>query len=377
MPDDKCRINENHKGNIVTTVSYIVRVLKKLLIDETRKIQLTGRSSYIVSLPKQWVVALGLKRGDEVSVREQGPRELLVTSKKSEQRSETSDIAMTVDSKNESSSIARSVVALYLVGANSIRLKPKTGRLLPNHRQAVKEIVRSKLVGTEILADSPQEIQLRVLVSYPELSVDNSLRRMAAIASSMRVDSIRALKEMDLDLAKETIAIDDEVDRFSLYVIRQLKSAVRDPRVLAETGLNSPVDCLGFRLIAKSVERVADHAAKISHSVLASEEPPEPRLASRIEEMSDFSGEIFDEAIASLFKKDYQLADSVLSKAESTTEREHILLTTLARHRFAPASASQIRLIVESVRRIAEYGSDIAEVVLNLTILDYLNSNVK
>jgi len=31
--------------------------------EETRKIQFTGKSTYIVSLPKQWITDLGLKQG--------------------------------------------------------------------------------------------------------------------------------------------------------------------------------------------------------------------------------------------------------------------------------------------------------------------------
>ena len=31
--------------------------------EETRKIQFTGKSSYIVSLPKQWIMDLGLNKG--------------------------------------------------------------------------------------------------------------------------------------------------------------------------------------------------------------------------------------------------------------------------------------------------------------------------
>jgi len=36
--------------------------------EETRKIQFTGKSSYIVSLPKQWVMDLGLKQGDPTKI---------------------------------------------------------------------------------------------------------------------------------------------------------------------------------------------------------------------------------------------------------------------------------------------------------------------
>ena len=46
--------------------------------DETRKIQFTGKSTYIVSLPKQWITELGLKQGDRVSVDRKGVSSLQI-----------------------------------------------------------------------------------------------------------------------------------------------------------------------------------------------------------------------------------------------------------------------------------------------------------
>ena len=40
--------------------------------DQVRKIQFTGNSSYIVSLPKEWIKDQGIKRGDQVNVVRQG-----------------------------------------------------------------------------------------------------------------------------------------------------------------------------------------------------------------------------------------------------------------------------------------------------------------
>ena len=45
---------------------------------ETRKIQFTGKSSYIVSLPKQWINELGLKQGDQVRMVRKGSSTLEV-----------------------------------------------------------------------------------------------------------------------------------------------------------------------------------------------------------------------------------------------------------------------------------------------------------
>src|SRR3712207_9289341 len=47
--------------------------------EETRKLQYTGGSSYIVSLPKKWVQDLGLKQGDHVVILRQGNSLLQLT----------------------------------------------------------------------------------------------------------------------------------------------------------------------------------------------------------------------------------------------------------------------------------------------------------
>ena len=46
--------------------------------EETRKIQFTGKSSYIVSLPKKWVMDLGLKRGDQIRIARHGSSALQI-----------------------------------------------------------------------------------------------------------------------------------------------------------------------------------------------------------------------------------------------------------------------------------------------------------
>jgi len=49
--------------------------------EEFRKIQFTGKSSYIVSLPKQWIRDMGLKQGDQIRVARQGASTLQINTK--------------------------------------------------------------------------------------------------------------------------------------------------------------------------------------------------------------------------------------------------------------------------------------------------------
>ena len=82
---------------------------------------------------------------------------------------------------------------------------------------------------------------------------------MTIITSSMHKDAIIALRTIDHQLAKDVRATDYEVNRFHLYIIRQLKTAIQNPRIITAIELKTPRDCLGYRLVTKMVERTADH----------------------------------------------------------------------------------------------------------------------
>jgi len=333
--------------------------------EETRKIQLTGKSTYIVSLPKKWVTSMNLRAGSQLVVSKQSDASLLLTPRELVRPSKIGDATIVVSSKDDSNTIARKIVALYLVGYNLIRIVTKDERITSLHRSAIKDLTREKLVGTEIISDSPNEMKLQILLSYPELSIESALRRMCFIAASMHEDAIRALKDLDKALARDVMALDNEVDRFSFYIIRQLKAAVQSERVLKDIGLSHPRDCLGYRVIVKSVERIADHAVKIAENVSLLDERISDSVFRKISEMSSLARSVFDDSIESLFRKDYLLADNVVMKAKTIGSMEDEAVKLIAR-KMEAIKLSSVRMMMESIRRAAEYASDIAEIVLNL-----------
>jgi len=339
----------------------------KELNEETRKIQLTGKSTYIVSLPKKWMTSMNLKAGSQIVVSKQSDASLLLTPKELAKQTKLGEASITIFQKDDPNTIARKIIALYLVGYNSIRIKAKDERTTSLQRNLIKDLTRRKLVGTEIISDSPNEMKLQILLSYPELSVENALRRMCLIAVSMHEDVIRALRELDKKLAQDVVVLDDEVDRFSLYIIRQLKSAVQSESVLKDIGLSNQRDCLGYRVIVKAVERIADHAVKIAENVITLDEKIDDHITQKISNMSSFAVSVFDDSTKALYKKDYSLADNVVAKAKTVVQMENEIVKAIAK-RLESREVSNIRMILESIRRTAEYASDIAEIVLNLNV---------
>ena len=335
--------------------------------EERRKLQITGGSTYVISLPKRWITQNCLEKGSPLLVRQEDTGFLSILPPDLGKVDKTEDAVIKISSEDTSEAVVRKTVAVYLLGYNIIHIKPKDQKEISStHRNAIKTFARNMLVGTEIVTDTSTELTLQVLLSYPELSVPSALRRMAIITASMHKDAITALKNIDHQLASDVRATDYEVNRFHLYIIRQLKMAIENPRIITEIGLKKPIDCLGYRLVTKMVERTADHATNIAKYVQLLNEQLDDEFLTGIKEMNEVAISSFETSIESLFRRDYDLADSVIAKANNIVELEKkVILSTKATN---IEEATNIRLVIESVRRIAEYSMDIAEVVLNMTV---------
>ena len=335
---------------------------------ETRKIQFTGKSSFIVSLPKQWVTDLGLKKGDQIRVSRQGTSALQIFPLKFQTGVKQSDDAtIEIGVEENPSSIIRKLISIYFLGFKTINMKPKSGILKPVQRTVIKNAVKRMLMGAEIISDSTSGITIQVLVNILELSVDGALKRMIHLAKSMLNDAILAVKEENLDLAEEVINTDDEVDRFGFYIIRQLIIAIQNEHMLKEMGFNNVRNCLGYRLVVKNIERTGDHAVVIAKDLIEFKKGIKKQILMKIQDMNNFSISVLDDACLSLFKEDYVQADMTIKKANEIVKYEKKVLDATKSLK-DDEEIFRIRRMVENIRRISEYASDIAEIVLNINI---------
>jgi phosphate uptake regulator len=341
--------------------------LTKTENEEQRKLQITGGSTYILSLPKDWVTKNQLKKGSAMIIREEEDGSLSVLPSKMEKAEKRDDAFIKVAPNDNPDAVMRKAISAYLIGYNILHIKAQGQHPLSSKaRNHLKDFARNYLVGTEIVIDTPNELTLQVLLNYPELTVQSALSRMAIIAASMHRESINSLRKLDYAMAKSVIETDREVNRFGLYIVRLLKLAVLNSRMVREIGLDSPRTCIGYRLIAKAVERTADHATKIAEKVVLLKTPVSEELLEKIEVLSSLAISMFESSVEALFKRDYNLAESIIEKITQVykLEREAVLFSKGANIE----EVANLRLVIESVRRTAEYASDISEVVLNMNV---------
>jgi phosphate uptake regulator len=330
-----------------------------------RKVQITGGNSFVVSLPKTWVRDVGLKPRDAVAIITQPDSSLLIIPKRELREATKSEATIEVTQGLDRDSLLRNFISFYLAGYDVIRIN--MGRSDASLRSSIKEGIRKKLVGVEIIEESQAGVLTQCLSGYIDLPLKKALERMAIIAAGMITDAAEALRDSRGELAEEVVQRDDEVDRFYHFILRQLNIAVRDRSVIQEIGLSSARDCLGYRLVAKSVERVADHAAYIAAQPDSLRSVPEATVK-RVQEMAVLSRKVFEGSIAALLRLDSKIAEDAIAKTKEVAKMEEKLSSEILTPKMSGTQVASVKLILESIRRIAEYGADISEAALDLVV---------
>lgn len=328
---------------------------------EKRKVQFTGNSTYIVSLPIKWAREVGLKAGDTLNLTSMPNKTLLVSS--SVVPNERSVLKASIDYLHTESAEnnLRIIISHYLAGYDSLRLTTSKG-FSAHDRKFIKDSVRQNLIGLELVEESRNELVFLCLLNYTDLPFDRVIKNMYGLVLSMLLDSMTALRNHNMEIAEDVIQRDDDVDRFYLLAVRQLKASLDDIELAEKIGIRNPRDCLGYRLIIKSIERVGDHAVKIATNVLKMDSGV--NADDPIFKMAELSRKVFESSIDSMQEEDLRTINKIVVDAKNVSQ----FGVSLDSRDDGSSRNIAISMILESLRRVAEYSADIAEVSINMNV---------
>ncbi|MFB6281106.1 MAG: PhoU domain-containing protein [Haloferacaceae archaeon] len=327
---------------------------------ETRKVQVTGGSTYTVSIPKEWATENGVSAGSEVEFYPDGDA-LFLTPKTEDEHTEGSlDVA---DLAGEE--LVRAVMTMYVSGFDVISLE--ANRITTDQRRSIREATQG-LVGLEVLEETRDRIVIRDLLDSAELSVHDAVTRMRLIALSMLEDAVTALAEGDEDMARDVIQRDDDVDRLWMVVSRIFRTTLRTPKAAEELGVARET-CFDYQSAARQLERIADHATKIAHLARQVDEPVPEEVLSALAELHADAVEVIDGAMDALFVDDKAEATRMANDARQAVQEidEYARGIDELLRDLDPARAQLLGLVADSLSRSADYGGNIAETALQKT----------
>ena len=109
---------------------------------QTRRMQLSGGSTYIISLPKNWIEELKIKVGENITIVKNSNQSLTLFPREQD-RGKKQTIAVIYSSQKDSGdSVKRKIIAAYLAGYKTIQIKTKGMKIPSEHSRSVRELVR-------------------------------------------------------------------------------------------------------------------------------------------------------------------------------------------------------------------------------------------
>ena len=323
---------------------------------ETRKVQVTGGSTFTVSIPKDWATENGIEAGDRVEFHPEGDSLLLSP------RSPEETVEGTVDITDlEGRNLTRTVFTMYVSGFDIINLEAT--RVTPEQRRRIRNATQG-LVGLEAIEETSDRVVLQDLLDSSELSIHNAITRMRLVATTMLDDAVTGLTENDDDLSADVIERDDDVDRLWFMVSRVFRSALRNPSTAADMGLPRET-CFDYHSSARQLERIADHAAKIGQLSRELDDIPED-VAAALEELHAEAADIVEMAMDALLEDDGSEATRLANETSERVREIDELTRRVDGHirEMDAQQAQNLSLIVDSLSRSADYGGNIAETAL-------------
>jgi len=320
---------------------------------EARKLQQTGGrngSSYLVVLPKDWVLRQNLEKGDTVIVSEKEDGCLII-----DPRMRESDESRKTEIQIQSN-LRWGITSKYLLGFDEIRVvsnQPITNE----QREELKQVIK-RFVALEVTDEEDQMLLVQCLVDPSTIPVQKAMKRTNLIASRMLRDALLAYYEGNIELAKDVADRDEEVDRLFFLIVRELRSAIRYPSMADKMGI-APVEALDYRLVVQYIERIADLAVDIAG---LTNQPVPKQLAKKIDSVSEIIKEMLVKSLSNLFKFDSDKVAWVMD-----AEKEMIVRIDEIRNYLVSKKPkiSQIHTqILDILARIGESAKDIADLAL-------------
>jgi phosphate uptake regulator len=319
---------------------------------DTRKIQVTGKSTYIMTLPKKWVNESLLSAGSSVTLSYQEDGSLVISPPALRKNTALKRLSM----KENLDELKRNVIGTYIMG--SCQFLEING--IKNCQEGKNEIRKlcKVLIGFEIVEVEGSRILIQDILDTDEFTIEAGFKRVASLIFQMLNCLVDSLRTADREIIRDIISKDEDVNQL-FFLLSKLFTSRLSLKKASKNDRLSLIEAFYYRLAAGELEKIAGLVAEIARNlekIVYSEEEAEKLL-----DLGLFARQFIQDCGRSLRLSDVQLANDVL-KDKVTFEKKILALN-------GPTSEPALEIITESFGRIKNYAGNIAELTIDLSQL--------
>jgi phosphate uptake regulator len=304
-----------------------------------------------VSLPKEWVDANNLIKGNQVEL-ETGQNTISISANKDTRP--TKELTISYPLPKEENIVA-DLTGAYLLGYDVIEINSNS--IIPGEdREEIRNSMR-RLVGMEIIEEDASHINMQFLLDSTTLNPEKILKRMNSIALGMYDDVTNALISDDKSNLESLSKRDVEVNRQYFLLVRLIRSTLVDTKLANAFNLEN-IDILDYRVAANILENAGDFIVELSALIFNSSLPKD--YATKIYNVVRDFNLIAEKSIDAFTKPDRLLAIESISLHKEYEKKLSLLRTTLGNKKQIPIDFLDLIYMFE---RIAQSWGDLADLV--------------
>ncbi len=315
-----------------------------------RRLQKIG-SSILVSLPKEWVDANNLGKGNQIEI-ETGQDSILISANK--EKRPTKELVISYPLHKEENIVAN-ITGAYLLGYDIIQINSRL--IIPaEDREKIRNSMR-RLVGMEIIEEDASHINTQFLLDTITLNPEKILKRMSSIALGMYVDASNGLVLDDKSTLQTLAKRDVEVNRQYFLLVRLIRSTLADKRLANAFNLEN-IDIIDYRVAANLLENAGDSIVELSDLIYNSSLSKE--YSKKIFDIVKDFNKLAEKSINAFTKPDRFLAIKAISLHKKYQDELSKLRVTLDNEKPIPMDFLDLVYMFE---RIAKSWADVADLV--------------
>ena len=264
---------------------------------EYRKLISFGKSSYVVSIPKPWVIQNKLKKGDHIYIEESGSN-LILSKKESSEKKENKRKIIDVDKKSPHW-IWREVCSGYILNNHEIVLQ---GSEIKNKVKELQNVVQN-LIALEIMEQTSDTIVAKDFLDMDNVSLLELIQKMDVVTRTMINESCQVFEECNYDSINDR---DKDVNRLYFLLYRAALFNMENPTKAMKNFKLTPMDMLRSLFMGFYIEVIADEVRRAIRYARMIEGSPEikKQIKSFLEKMRDY----YVGTMKSFYKKDIEAA---------------------------------------------------------------------
>lgn len=327
---------------------------------DLRRIQITGGSSFMITLPKDWADSVGLKKNDTVGLQPQPDGSMVIYPGGEQAAIAGSTKIIDADDITDRDYLYRQLVGAYIAGHDVIELR-SDGELSSMVASTASSFTQTA-IGLEILEESENSIVIKDLMDQGEIKPAKSVERMKVLVRNMLNDVLDALEQKDPKIIDGMSDRDREVDRLDWLISRQVNIHQKDITISRRMGMDL-CEITRCGSVSRSIERIGDHAVLLASNLKPIIEAKPTEVDDRILSTGRDVVTLFTDSVGTWSNRNMETANKCIERGEKLVERSKEIgdLDGTVDEKTAMAA----ELISGSVRRVAEYSMDIAEIAIN------------